>query len=182
MAHLISVRDQEGMKLRAFPLVLKGEARTWYEALNPNIIATYEGLLMAFTTKYGRAETPERLWQQLLQHKQSHLNDFYNYETKFKILWEKWATSFEDRGVAPNFLKKERFVSGLIPELHEKVEARYPHTFDEGLEIAKQKYQKLNYKVKQFRDGREKVIMDASQLAKENLVETSNPPPSGDPQ
>ena len=182
MAHLISGRDQEGVKLRAFPLVLKGEARTWYEALNPNIRATYEGLLMAFTTKYGCAETPERLWQQLLQHKQSHLNDFSNYETKFKILWEKWATSFEDRGVAPDFLKKERFVSGLIPELREKVEARYPHTFDEALEIAKQKYQKLNYKVKQFRDGREKVIMDASQLAEENLVGTSNPPPSGDPQ
>ena len=36
--------------------------------------------------------------------------------------------------------------------------------------------------MKQFRDGREKVIMDASQLAQENLVGTSNPPPSGDPQ
>ena len=107
---------------------------------------------------------------------------FLNYETKFKILWEKWAISFEDRGVAPEFLKKERFVSGLIPELREKVEARYPHTFEEALEISKQKYQKMNYKVKQFRDGREKVIMDASQLAEENLVGTSNPLPSGDPQ
>lgn len=78
MAHLILRRDQEGVKLRAFPLVLEGEAHTWYESLNPNIKATYEGVLMAFTTKYGRVETPERLLQQLLQHKQSHLNDFSN--------------------------------------------------------------------------------------------------------
>ena len=106
MAHLISGRDQDEVKLRAFPLALKGEACTWYRALNPNIRSTYEGILMAFTTNYGHPETPERLWQQLLQHKQSHLNDFSNYETKFKILWEKWAISFEDRGVAPNFLNK----------------------------------------------------------------------------
>lgn len=84
--------------------------------------------------------------------------------------------------MAPDFLNKERFVSRLILELREKVEARYPHTFDEALEISKQKYQSLNYKVKQFRAGREKVIMDASQLAEENLFGTSNPPPSGDPQ
>ena len=40
----------------------------------------------------------------------------------------------------------------------------------------------MNYKVKQFRDRREKLMMDASQLAEKNLVRTSNPPPSGDPQ
>ena len=115
MAHLISGRDQEGVKLRAFPLVLKGEARTWYKELNPNKRATYEGLLMAFTTKYGCAETLEKLWHQLLQHMQANLNDFANYETKFKILSEKWVVSFEYHGVALYFLKKERFVSCLIP-------------------------------------------------------------------
>ena len=34
MAHLILERDQEEVKLRSFPLVLKGEARTWYEGLS----------------------------------------------------------------------------------------------------------------------------------------------------
>ena len=50
MTHLISGREQEEVKLRAFSLVLKGETRTWYEALNPNIRASYKELLMAFTT------------------------------------------------------------------------------------------------------------------------------------
>ena len=31
MAHLISGRDDEGVKLRAFLLVLKEEARAWYD-------------------------------------------------------------------------------------------------------------------------------------------------------
>ena len=33
MAYLIAGRDDEPTKLRAFPLVIKGEARTWFNAL-----------------------------------------------------------------------------------------------------------------------------------------------------
>ena len=87
MANLILGHDQKEVKLRLFSLVLKGEACTWYKALNPNVSATYEGLIMAFTIKYWHGETLDWLWHQLLQHTQMHLNDFENYETKFKILW-----------------------------------------------------------------------------------------------
>ena len=69
MAHLISGRDQEEIKLRAFPLVLKGEARTWYEGLNAQARGTYGSLISPFKTKFGGSQTPEKLWCQLLEHK-----------------------------------------------------------------------------------------------------------------
>ena len=140
------------------PLVLKGEACTWYEGLNAQARGTYGSLILAFKTKYGGSQTPEKLWRQLLKHKQMHWNDFSTYETTFKTLWERWIASFEDHGIAPDFLKRERFIAGLLLELCEKVEARYPHIFDEALQIATQNFQKLCYKVKQFRDGREKIV------------------------
>ena len=60
MAHLISGRDQEEVKLRAFPLVLKGEARTWYEGLNAQTRGTYGNLVLAFKAKYGGSQKPLR--------------------------------------------------------------------------------------------------------------------------
>ncbi|MCO5604715.1 hypothetical protein L7F22_058885 [Adiantum nelumboides] len=52
MAHLMAGRDQEEVKLRAFPLVLKGEARVWYDALAPPSKATWPTLYGAFLNKY----------------------------------------------------------------------------------------------------------------------------------
>ena len=99
-----------------------------------------------------------------------------SYKQEFLRLWTLWLRSLPNPGDGAEFLKKERFIAGLLPELREKVEARFPHTFDEALEIATQKFQKLNYKAKHLREGREKIMMDASQLAEENVVGTSNMP------
>ena len=88
MAHLTLGRDQEEVKLRVFPLVLKGEACTWYEGLNPQARENYGNLVLAFQTKYGGSQTSKKLWHQFLEHQQMHLNDFPNYETKFKTLWD----------------------------------------------------------------------------------------------
>ena len=143
MTYLILGCDQEEVKLRAFPLVLKGEACTWYEGLNVQERGTSGSPTSAFKTKDGGRKTLEKLWRQLLEHEQMHLNDFSTYETTFKTLWERLVASFEDHGIALDFLKRERLIVGLLLELCEKVEARYPHTFDETLQIATQKFQKV---------------------------------------
>ncbi|MCO5588627.1 hypothetical protein L7F22_042584 [Adiantum nelumboides] len=113
MAHLMAERDQEEVKLRAFPLVLKGEARVWYDALAPPSKATWPTLYGAFLNKYGLGDTPENLWKQLLQHRQGSLGDYKTYESKFTNLWERWAASLQGQGGAPNFLKRDKFVEGL---------------------------------------------------------------------
>lgn len=157
MAHLIAGRDQEDVKLRAFPLVLRGGARSWYDTLGDETRATWANLCAAFNRKYGHGDTPEGLWQQLLQLRQTSLADFPSYETKFRELWDRWAASLHNHGGAPNFLKKERYVAGLVTTLREKVEAKFPHTFEEAHEIATTKYRKLDYQVQRIREGRKEV-------------------------
>ena len=66
MACLISGRDDEAIKLRAFALVVKGEARVWFNALGIEQKDTWEALKQSFLRKYGSGETPESLWQQLI--------------------------------------------------------------------------------------------------------------------
>ncbi|MCO5591587.1 hypothetical protein L7F22_045574 [Adiantum nelumboides] len=145
MAHLMAGRDQEEVKLRAFPLVLKGEACVWYYALAPPSKATWPALYGAFLNKYDQGDTLENLWKQLLRHHQASLGDYNTYESKFTNLWERWAASLQGQGGAPNFLKRDKFVEGMFPTLKEKVEAKFPQTFEEAQEIATVKFTKLLY-------------------------------------
>ncbi|MCO5559677.1 hypothetical protein L7F22_013278 [Adiantum nelumboides] len=145
MAHLMAGRDQEEVKLRAFPLVLKGEAHVWYDALAPPSKATWSGLYGAFLNKYDQGDTLENLWKQLLQHRQDSLGDYNTYESKFTNLWERWTASLQGQGGAPNFLKGDKFVESMFPTLKEKVEAKFPQTFEEAQEIATIKFKKLLY-------------------------------------
>ena len=93
MAHLISGRDVIDVKVHAFPLVLREEARTWYVALPQNVRENWDALVRAFSTRFGTGDTPKGMWQLLLQHQQTSLFDFPNYETKFQELWARWERS-----------------------------------------------------------------------------------------
>ena len=76
MAHLISDRDTNEVKLRAFPLVLKGEARTWYHNLPDETKGDWDILTQTFATRFGRGDTPEGVWRLLLSLNQAALLDF----------------------------------------------------------------------------------------------------------
>jgi len=66
MAHLILGRDKEEVKIRILPLVLKGEARNWYEVLANDIKDSWwETLQQAFITCFNNKENLGDLWQQL---------------------------------------------------------------------------------------------------------------------
>jgi len=58
MAHLILGRDQEEIKLSIFPLVLKEEARVWYEFLVNDIKESLEPLQQAFINRFNNKEDP----------------------------------------------------------------------------------------------------------------------------
>ncbi|MCO5583139.1 hypothetical protein L7F22_037047 [Adiantum nelumboides] len=60
MAHLMAGHDQEEVKLRAFPLVLKGEARVWYDALAPPSKATWPTLYGALCGGHFAQEITSR--------------------------------------------------------------------------------------------------------------------------
>ena len=67
MALLASVRDEDEVKLIAFPLVLKDKAKTWFEGLPMAKRRDWDTFKDTFLAKYINESSPERLWEKLLQ-------------------------------------------------------------------------------------------------------------------
>ena len=121
MAFLISGRDDDEVKLRAFPLVLREEAKTWFLGLPETRKNNWETLKETFLARYANTSSPEKLWEKLTHLKQVTLGSYAVYETHFLKQWNEWEASLPEGERAPNFLQKERFLAGLSPVLQEKV-------------------------------------------------------------
>ncbi|MCO5549382.1 hypothetical protein L7F22_002853 [Adiantum nelumboides] len=145
MAFLVSGRDEEEVKLRAFPLVLKDSAKNWFQNLEPGRKTNWETLKETFLSKYGGLDNPEHLWHRISSLHQATSRTYLTYESQFLRLWAEWEASLAEGERAPNFLKKEKFLAGLFPDLQEKVKGKFPETFEEALQIAHVKDRKLEY-------------------------------------
>ncbi|MCO5571669.1 hypothetical protein L7F22_025416 [Adiantum nelumboides] len=151
MAFLVSGRDEEEVKLRAFPLVLKDSAKNWFQNLEPGRKTNWETLKETFLSKYGGLDNPEHLWHRISSLHQATSRTYLTYESQFLRLWAEWEASLAEGERAPNFLKKEKFLAGLFPDLQEKVKGKFPETFEEALQIARVKDQKLEYQAHTLR-------------------------------
>ncbi|MCO5567935.1 hypothetical protein L7F22_021631 [Adiantum nelumboides] len=151
MAFLVSGRDEEEVKLRAFPLVLKDSARNWFQNLEPGRKTNWETLKETFLSKYGGLDNPEHLWHKISSLHQATSRTYLTYESQFLRLWAEWEASLAEGERAPNFLKKEKFLAGLFPDLQEKVKGKFPETFEEALQIARVKDRKLEYQAHTLR-------------------------------
>ena len=145
IALLTSGRDEDGVKLRAFPLVLRDAAKTWFQGLPAATKGDWNVLKEAFLGKYATENNPEKLWQKLTFLQQDHIGSYSAYEAQFLKLWGEWETSLPAGERAPNFLQKERFLAGLSPVLQEKVRAKFPESFDEARQLAKAKDRKMQF-------------------------------------
>ncbi|MCO5552999.1 hypothetical protein L7F22_006519 [Adiantum nelumboides] len=144
-AFLVSGRDDESTKLRAFLLVLRESAKAWYQTLAPEERRDWETLKTAFIEEIRHQEPPEELWRQPLELRQTSPNDYRSYEGKFSNLWEKWCASLGEGERAPECLKKDCFLAGLYPILREKVKMKFPDTFEKAMAYAREKDRKLKF-------------------------------------
>ena len=62
MAFLALRRDEDEVNLRAFPLVMRDEAKFWFQGLTAEQKADWATLKESFLTKYVTDNTPEKLW------------------------------------------------------------------------------------------------------------------------
>ena len=62
MAFLVSRRDDDEVKLRAFPLVLRDEAKTWFQGLPEIKKNDWDTLKETFLSRYANSSSPEKLW------------------------------------------------------------------------------------------------------------------------
>ena len=144
MALLASRRDEDEVKVRAFALVLREAAKTWYQGLAAEKKADWEALKAAFLEKYVTDNTPEKLWQKLCELQQNSLGSYSVYEARFIKLWSEWEASLPEGEKAPNVIKKERFLAGLSPVLQEKIRLKFPDNFEKAKKMARTKDQKTS--------------------------------------
>ena len=65
MAFLASGRDEDEVNLRAFPLVMRDEAKFWFQGLRAEQKADWATLKDSFLMMYVTNNTPKKLWQKL---------------------------------------------------------------------------------------------------------------------
>ena len=62
MAFLASGRDEDEVKLRDFPLVMRYEAKVWFQGLTVEEKIDWATLKDSFLMRYVTDNTPEKLW------------------------------------------------------------------------------------------------------------------------
>lgn len=67
MAFLVSGRDTQEVKLRAFPLVLREDAKTWYQGLEEEEKENWEVLKGLFLTRFSRKTKIQKRFGNSLQ-------------------------------------------------------------------------------------------------------------------
>lgn len=90
MALLASRQDEDEVKVRAFALVLRDAAKTWYQGLAADKKIDWSALKTAFLEKYVTHKTPEKLWQRLCELHQNSVGSYPLYEANFIKLWVEW--------------------------------------------------------------------------------------------
>ncbi|MCO5587387.1 hypothetical protein L7F22_041336 [Adiantum nelumboides] len=150
IACLVTGRDDDATRLHVFPLLMKAEAKAWFNTLLPANRGDWAGLRVLFLAKFGGGgETSESLWGKVCELRQGSLFEYNVYELQFVELWERWVASLILGEAAPNFLKKDRFVTGLCLPLREKVKGRFPVTWMDARDIARLKERKIRYQLQQ---------------------------------
>ena len=80
MAFLASGQDADEVKLRAFPLVMRDEAKVWFQGLAAEEKGDWATLKDSFLMKYTMDNSPEKLWQKLTCLRQDNLASYSTYE------------------------------------------------------------------------------------------------------
>lgn len=122
------VGDQECLDM--FELVLRRDASTWFQSLPAPARVDYRGVIQLFRDNYFTPLNTQKLWQEIVAHRQKNLEDYLSYKQEFLRLWTLWLRSLPNPGDGAEFLKKERFIAGLYPSLKLQVESGEPTTFD----------------------------------------------------
>ncbi|MCO5604935.1 hypothetical protein L7F22_059110 [Adiantum nelumboides] len=104
MVFLVFGREDEENKLRAFPFVLREEAKVWFQDLDVDKQGNWEALKRYFLLRYSDDNDPEEIWRKLSQLQQQSPDSYSMYETQFLKLWTQWENSLPEEEKAPNFL------------------------------------------------------------------------------
>ena len=142
----LMAKYSDGMMLKIFPLVMRGEARAWYNSISKLIKEDWSLLKKSLLERYVPKESVQDLLEALQWLRQEDLQSYMFYEEAFLHLLSRLEISQEGGERLPDFVVKEYFVNGLCKDLQVKVLCEIPNTFCEAIQIARLRYRRLIYK------------------------------------
>lgn len=131
---------------------MKGKAREWLgefeakEAAGCSSQMMLESMKEALLMEFRRKEDPDDIWHELKQLKQGESQSVASYVTMYGELWTRWCSALETQ-FSPMFVKKKQFIASLKQNLSIKVDLKQPSTYEEAIQIAKDKEWKMQKQV-----------------------------------
>lgn len=137
--------------LRLLQICIKGDARLWLpnfeaqqQAVEPPVLVTVDLVKDDFKLKYQRVEEPDKVWHAIQNLKQGEMEPIEASVKRFTKLWEQLCIALLPEQ-PPAMIKKDSSVAGLKATLRWRVELKNPTTFDEAMEMAKNKEWKVQH-------------------------------------
>lgn len=131
--------------LRLLEICVKGDARKWLEefrgqqaAAVPPVAVTAELIKTNIRQRFRNVEDPEETWQKVKTIKQGETELVEHFVKRFNEVWEKLCVALAPEH-PPAMMKKDSFVAGLKSTLGWRVELKKPATFDDAVQVAKNK-------------------------------------------
>ena len=84
-------------------------------------------------------KTLGELWEELQQLRQDTLSAYDVYESSFLSLLTQLKETLKGGDFLPNSLVKDIFMNGLFCTLQSKVYCKFPNTFHDAVQIAREK-------------------------------------------
>ena len=104
---------------------------------------TWDSLKRALATQFVKVEDADKVWHEIQGLKQGEAESIEDYGRKFSVLWEKLCRALQPVVAPSDMMRKDRFMAGLSDTLRWRVELKKPKTYEDTLEVAKNKEWKL---------------------------------------
>ena len=147
LACLMLGQDNERAKLRIFSQCLKTGAKNWYNSISKPIKEDWGFLVQSFPDRYLPKESIEDLLETLRWLHQEDIQSYEAYERSFLLSLSCLDQSLARNEKLPYMIVKQFFNDGLFWPLQKKVICKEPNNFKEALQVARQKYQSLMFKL-----------------------------------
>ncbi|MCO5584216.1 hypothetical protein L7F22_038140 [Adiantum nelumboides] len=152
-----------------------GDARAWYKSdeeelqmADPPIQVTWDILRQVLTENFVRLEDPDKVWHEIQGLNQQEAEPIDDYIKKFSLLWGSLCHALQPQGAPPDMMKKDRFLAGLKENLHWRVELKKPRTYEDTLEVARNK----EWKIKRLTQLGVSSLLGVPEMKQANFVQS----------
>ena len=84
--NMVTLVDEEQVKLKAFPFSLKGAAKAWFVSILPSSIGTWNAMMKIFLEKYFPTSRVANIRKEICRIRQSHGDIVFEYWERFEQL------------------------------------------------------------------------------------------------